>query len=78
VSDRGFIIQKRKRDMAGEEQAGELDRQGFAISLRELGLAYTDFEDWDGLTDEEAVRLTSYMNNFEIDPELVRMHTHEV
>jgi hypothetical protein len=60
------------------EKITELDRRSFALDLRKLGLAYTDFEDWDGLSDAEMVGLASCMNNVRIDPELVRTNTHEI
>lgn len=54
-----------------------LDRKEFAVDLRHAGVD-VDFEDGDGLTDAQTIRLVEYMHLVKINPELVEEHTHEV
>ena len=60
------------------EGSPSLDRKSFAVDLRRVGIAHIDFEDWDGLTDMETVRLIERMQSVVINPEVVKEYTREV
>lgn len=54
--DRETRTGEKSEEDRNHDRVTELDRINFAIALRDLGM-FIDFEDWDGLSDLEALGL---------------------